>query len=102
MKDKITSEQKNQLESEIKKVEEAIASNDTDRIKTATDGLTKVWNEISQKLYAQQGPTPGAQSSGEPFEGQPQGEQQQESSSDKKDEKNVEDASYEVVDDDKK
>ncbi len=102
MKDKITSEQKNQLESEIKKVEEAIASNDTDRIKTATDGLTKVWNEISQKLYAQQGPTPGAQSSGEPFEGQPQGEQQQKSSSDKKDEKNVEDASYEVVDDDKK
>jgi len=101
MKDKITSEQKNQLESEIKKVEEAIASNVTEQIKTATDGLTKVWNEISQKLYAQQGPTPGAQSE-EPFAGQQQGEAQQKSSSDKKDEKNVEDASYEVVDDDKK
>ena len=58
MKDKITTEQKNQLESEMKKVEDAIATNDTEKIKSATEGLNKVWNEVSQKLYAQQGPTP--------------------------------------------
>ena len=101
MKDKITSEQKNQLESEIKKVEDALSTNDTEKIKSATEGMTKVWNEIAQKLYAQQGPTPGAEG-GEPFAGQPQGEPKQQSSTDKKDGGNVEDASYEVVDDDKK
>jgi molecular chaperone DnaK len=101
MKDKITSDQKNQLESEIKKVEDALATNDTERIKSATDGLTKVWNEISQKLYQQQGPT-GGQPEGEPHaEGQQQTSQQQ-SASDKKDDREVQDASYEVVDDDKK
>ncbi len=99
MKDKLTSEQKNQLESEIKKVEDAIATNDSDKIKSATEGLTKVWNEIAQKLYQQQGPPPpGAQ----PGKEQHSGGQQEQQSSEKKDDRDVQDASYEVVDDDKK
>jgi molecular chaperone DnaK len=99
MNDKLTSEQKNQLESEIKKVEDAIATNDIDKMKSATEALTKVWNEIAQKLYQQQGPPPpGAQPGQEQYAGEPQ----QKAEPDKKDARDVQDASYEVVDDDKK
>lgn len=95
MKDKITSDQKSRLESEITKVEDALKTNDTDKIKSATEGLNKVWNEIAQQLYQQQGPT-GQQAGG------PQAEQQQNqqtSQGQKKDDREVQDASYEVVDD---
>jgi len=98
MKDKITSEQKGRLENEIQKVEDALKINDTEKIKSSTEALTKVWNEIAQQLYQQQGPAGGQQEG--PHTG-PSGEQQQ-SSSQKKDDKEVQDASYEVVDDDKK
>ncbi len=53
MGDKITQDQKSRLEAEIKKVEEAISSNDTNRIKSATDDLTKIWNDIASQLYQQ-------------------------------------------------
>ncbi len=101
LKDKLTSENKNRLESEIKKVEDAIASNDNAQIKSATESLTKAWNEISQTLYQQQGPAGGPQQ-GEPFAEQQQQAGQQQQASEKKDDRDVQDASYEVVDDDKK
>jgi len=97
MKDKITSEQKNRLESEIVKVEDALKTNDTDKIKAATDEMTKVWNEIAQQLYQQQGPTGGPQPGGPGAEQQQQS--QQASQEPKKDDREVQDASYEVVDD---
>jgi molecular chaperone DnaK len=100
LKDKLTPEHRNRLESEIKKVEDALASNDSDRIKAATDDMTKVWNEVAQTLYQQQGPTGGPQAE-QPFEGQ-QNAGQQQTQSEKKDDRDVQDASYEVVDDDKK
>jgi len=94
LKDKLTPELYNRLDSEVKKVEDAIASNNTQNIKAATDNLTKVWNEISQQIYQQAGqnPNPGAQSSSS----QNTGNQQQ-----TKADKDVQDAAYEVVDDDK-
>ena len=97
LKDKLPVDSKNRLESEIKKVEDAIATNDTNRIKTATEGLTKLWNEISQKIYQQQGPQdqPGAGQ-------QSAGESQKPPKDEGKKDKEVEDASYEVVDDDDK
>ena len=94
--DKIPADAKSRLESEITKVEDALKTNDADKIKSATDGLTKVWNEIAQNLYQQQG-APGEQQTA-----QDTGAEQQKSSSQKKDDRNVQDASYEVVDDDKK
>jgi len=97
MKDKITSEQKSRLESEITKVEDALKTNDTDKIKTATDEMTKVWNEIAQQLYQQQGPA-GPQPGG-PETGQQQNQQQHAQQEKKKDAREVQDASYEVVDD---
>lgn len=97
--DKIPADAKSRLESEITKVEDALKTNDVDTIKSATDGLTKVWNEIAQNLYQQQGPT-GAQEPPHDHTADQQSQEQQ--SSQKKDDKEVQDASYEVVDDDKK
>jgi molecular chaperone DnaK len=101
LKDKLTAEMHNRLETEIRKVEDALATNDTEKIKSATEGLTKVWNEIAPTLY-QQGPQPGSPQQGEPSTGEPHDGKQQQSSSEKKDDRDVQDASYEVVDDDKK
>ncbi|MGB5288043.1 MAG: molecular chaperone DnaK, partial [Ignavibacteriaceae bacterium] len=55
MKDKLSSDSKSKLESEIKKVEEALAANNLDQIKSATDSLNKIWNEIASQLYQQAG-----------------------------------------------
>ncbi len=94
--DKVPADVKSRLENEITKVEDALKTNDSEAIKSATDGLTKVWNEVAQNLYQQQGETAGQQQTAE----QPKAESQQQSQ--KKDDKEVQDASYEVVDDDKK
>lgn len=97
LKDKLTPEHKSRLESEIQKVEDALKSNDNDKIKSATEGLTKAWNEISQQMYQQQGPTGEQQPGAEQQQAQqePKGESQEK----KKDDREVQDASYEVVDD---
>lgn len=93
LKDKLTPDMKSRIESEIKKVEDALASNNTEQIKSATDSLTKTWNEVSQQIYSQAGAqTPHEQTTGQQTGSAPSG--------DGKD--NVQDASYEVVDDDKK
>ncbi|MDO8550277.1 MAG: molecular chaperone DnaK [Ignavibacteria bacterium] len=90
MGDKLTQDQKSRLEAEIKKVEEAISSNDTNMIKTATDELTKVWNDIASQLYQQTGSQ--QQTAGT------QGAAGEESKSGKEE---AQDASYEVVDEEK-
>jgi molecular chaperone DnaK len=94
--DKIPADAKAKLEAEIVKVEEALKTDSTDTIKAATDELNKIWGEISQNLYQQAG------ADGQPGAGPQPGEQpgpdagtQQEAP---KDEKEVQDASYEVVD----
>jgi molecular chaperone DnaK len=98
MKDKLSDTDKTKLDTEIKKVEDALATNNNEQIKSATDGLNKVWGEIAQALYAQagaqQGPGPGEP--GQEQAGGPEAEPQAEKKED------VQDASYEVVDDDDK
>jgi len=91
LKDKIPADIKSRLETEIKKVEDAISTNNTEQIKSATESLSKVWNEVASQLYSQA----GAQA--QPNAEQPQSEQKAETPKD-----DVQDASYEVVDDDKK
>ncbi|MBX2976543.1 MAG: molecular chaperone DnaK [Ignavibacteriaceae bacterium] len=98
--DKVTPDVKSKLESEIKKIEDAVATNNADTIKTAVDSMNKVWNEVASSLYSQAGgpqADPGAQQSD--FS---QNNAQQQASSSPGKEKEVQDASYEVVDDDKK
>jgi molecular chaperone DnaK len=91
LKDKVPADIKSRLETEIKKVEDALATNNSEQIKSATESLNKVWNEVSAQLYSQAG------SQGQPGAEQPQSENKSEAPKD-----DVQDASYEVVDDDKK
>ncbi|MBN1300373.1 MAG: molecular chaperone DnaK [Melioribacteraceae bacterium] len=99
MKDKIPADVKSKLEDEVKKVEDALKTNDTDSIKKTTEALTKVWNDAAQHLYQQQG-QPGAQPGAGQQESQQAGQKQSEPK--KEGSESVEDASYEVVDDNEK
>ena len=96
MKDKLSADSKSRLESEIKKVEDALSSNDTERIKSATDGLTKVWNEIASQLYQQAGAGPQPGATGAQDQGAAGGSQEAKSGKEE-----AQDASYEVVDEEK-
>lgn len=91
LKDKIPADVKSRLEAEIKKVEDAMAANSTEQIKSATESLSKTWNEVASQLYAQTGQQQGQQTTNQ---------QQETKAEDAKGD--VQDASYEVVDDDKK
>jgi len=91
LKEKVSADIKSRLETEIKKVEDALATNNSEQIKSATESLNKVWNEVSAQLYSQAG------TQGQPGSEQPQSENKSEAPKD-----DVQDASYEVVDDDKK
>ena len=98
MKDKLTDDNKSKLEVEIKKVEDALAANNIEGIKSATEALNKVWGEIAQQLYAQ-ADAQQAPGTGDAGQQQP-GSEQTGTDDDKKED--VQDASYEVVDDDDK
>ncbi len=93
LKDKIAPDMKERIESQVKKVEEAIQANNLDAMKSSMETLTKTWNEVSQNLYQQQGAGQQAPPQDAPGGQRPAGEPQAE--------KPVEDASYEVVDDQK-
>ena len=85
MGDKVESADKERVEAELKKVKDALEKDDTDAIKGATEGLTKVFYEVSAKLYQQAGKAaePGGA-----------GQDDQNAKDD-----NVVDAEYKVVDD---
>ncbi|MBQ4543131.1 MAG: Hsp70 family protein, partial [Clostridia bacterium] len=59
--DKISADEKAGITAEIEKLKEVIKTDDTEKIKTATDELTKKFYEISQKLYQQAQPEGGPQ-----------------------------------------
>jgi len=100
LKDKIPGDAKAKLEAEITKVEEAIKTDNTETIKAATEELNKIWGEIAQNLYQQ----PGAE--GQPGPGPQPGDQAGPDAGTTgeapKDDNEIQDASYEVVDDDDK
>ncbi|HHW01537.1 MAG TPA: molecular chaperone DnaK [Thermoanaerobacterales bacterium] len=105
LKDKISQEDADKVKKEIENVRKALDSDDVEKIKKATDDLTKVFYDISSRLYqsAGQGNTgagpnfnPGAGAN--PFGG---GASQENRNENKKDEKVV-DADYKVMDDDDK
>ncbi|MBR3132755.1 MAG: molecular chaperone DnaK [Clostridia bacterium] len=50
--DKISSEEKAKVEAEVANVKKALEGSNVDEIKDATDKLTKVFYEISEKLYS--------------------------------------------------
>ena len=66
--DKISGEEKAKVETEIENVKKALEGTDTETIKQATEKLTTVFYEISEKLYKQTGANPNGAT---PSEGEP-------------------------------
>ena len=58
--DKLSGEEKAKVETEIENTKKALEGNNVETIKEATDKLTKVFYEISEKLYKQSGAAAGA------------------------------------------
>jgi len=90
--DKVDATVKNKIETASEKLKEAIKSNDIASIKTAMEGVNAAWNEASTQMYQQSAEAqqkPGESTADQAKPG-------------KKDEKKVEDAQFEVVDDKEK
>ncbi len=92
--DKIDSTSKGKLEAAVGRVREALKTDNVDEIKSGLDALNQIWNEVSATLYQQQQAAGGA--------GPQQGPPPPGDEAETKDEKEVEEADYEVVDDEKK
>ena len=99
--DKVPEDKRKGIEEAIAAVRAAIESNDTDAMKRTYDDLQNKFQEVSADLYkqasAQAGPMPGAEAGGRP---EPQAEPQE--GGPRKDQGDVVDAEFEVVDEDKK
>lgn len=80
LKDKITDDEKSQVEEKLNELKKALEGEDYDEIKKKTEELTESFYKISQKIYQQQA--------------------NQGTTSDGKDDDDVVDADYEVVDED--
>lgn len=89
--DKVSADEKKQVEDKITALKDVVGGNDPDEIKKRTEALTGELNTLSQKLYAQTGAQAGAQpgTEAQAGAGKAQGD-------------GVVDADYEVVDDDNK
>jgi len=96
MADKIDDESKNKLEAAVGRLKEALKTENVDELKSSLDAVNQTWNEISQKLYQQQQTAGGAAGGPQPGAGAA------ETDTEVKDDKDVEEADYEVVDDEKK
>ncbi|MCK4817164.1 molecular chaperone DnaK, partial [bacterium] len=91
--DKVDDETKGKIEAAVGRVKEALKGSNIDEIKSATDALNQIWQDAASKMYAQTaGAQDDAQAQGEPADGKQAGPEKDE---------NVQDADFEVVDDDK-
>jgi molecular chaperone DnaK len=68
--DKVSADQKSQVEQDVGEVKEALKGDDTDRIKAATDKLMQSFQAVGQAVYQQQQQAQQTQASG----GQPEGD----------------------------
>ena len=102
MKDKVSDEDKSKIETALGRLKEAQKSSDVNEMKSAIDAVNSAWNEAAQKMYSQSGAQgqPGAGAQGDPMGGAA-GAGAASGAAPEEDAK-VEDADYEVVDDDKK
>jgi molecular chaperone DnaK len=95
LEDKLPADDEARLQAAVDRIKAALKGSDMNEIKSSSDALTQVWSAISTKLYEQQraqpgpqpGPEPTPETAGEPGKKGPDG---------------VENADYEVVDDEKK
>ena len=97
--DKITAEQKDQINKAAESLKEAQKTEDLAKIKTETESLTKVMNEVATVMYQQAAQQYQAQQQAEQGQNKQQGQQQAGQQQGK--DPNVVDADYEVVHDKK-
>lgn len=90
MGEKLSGEDKSKLEAAVGRVKEALKGDNVDEIKSSTEALSQLWNEMAGKMYQ------AGEAQADAAGAQADAEQKQEA----KDEK-VEEADFEVVDDDK-
>ena len=88
--DKVDAESRSKVESALETLKKAVERNDTAEIRSASEALTSVWNEVSSKLYAEA-------SKGQGGEAPPQGEPQQPPHDKGEGGDGAVDADYEVV-----
>lgn len=88
--DKLGADSKNKIEAALNRLKDSLKTDNIHEIKSSTEALNEVWNSVSANLYQQAGPQ-GPSSA--------QGPSSQDS---KKSEETVEEADFEVVDDDNK
>jgi len=91
--DKVDGETKGKIEAAVGRVKEAIKGSNMNELRSATEALNQVWQEAASKMYAQT----TQQQAGGGTEAEQAGTKETEKDKDKK----VEDADFEVVDDDK-
>ncbi len=91
--EKLDAETKNKIEAAVSRVKSVLNSENINEIRSATESLSQVWSEASTKLYQQGGAPggPGAEASGASAD-----------AGAKKSDDTVEEADFEVVDDDNK
>ncbi|NPV10423.1 MAG: molecular chaperone DnaK [Ignavibacteria bacterium] len=88
--DKLSPDMKAKIQAALDQLKDAHKSGVISEIKAKMDALNSVWNEAATQMYQSAGSSSGAQSSSTG------------STSGEKKDKDVEDASYEIIDDDKK
>jgi molecular chaperone DnaK len=92
--DKITGDDKSSIESAVEKLKESAKGENVEEIKAAMEGVNNAWAPVASKLYAdasaQEQPEPGPETTGGEAEKGEEGE------------KKVEDADFEVIDDQEK
>ena len=97
--DKISAEEKSKVETEIDNTKKALETNDTEKIKEATEKLTNVFYDMSEQLYKNVNPN-GAQGV-DPNAASGAGTNNGSDANNGGDNGNVYDADYKVEDDEK-
>ena len=91
--EKLTPDMKMKIETALGRLKESVKGTSVDEIKSSMEAVNAAWNEASTQMYSQATGSAGQQ----------QGEQgAQQEQPEGKDDKKVENADYEVIDDDKK
>ncbi len=91
---KLDADDKAKIQAGVDRIKAALAGSDMNEIRSSSEALTQIWNDVSTKLYQQQQAQGGPQPGPEPAQ-EPKAEEEKKDS-------DVEDADYEVVDDDDK
>ncbi len=96
--EKLTPELKMKIETALGRLKESVKGTSTDEIKSSMEAVNTAWNEASTQMYSQATGTPGAE--GQPGAGSQTGSTESDAGSGE--DKKVENADFEVIDDDKK